>query len=110
MEGKKISSPPLFSHRRCSHRLGYQRCVRKVGLSKNDDYYGRGFPLCCVVEFKLPVTRYAPRTTEIAKILATLRILYGDDYMRELNALAEVEYLKMCKNKVWEKLLKEVED
>ena len=110
MEGKEISSPPLFSHKRWSHRSGCQKCVRYVGLDKNDDSFGKGFPLCAVIEFKLPVYRYTPRTSEIAKLLATLRILYGDDYMRELNALAEVEYLKMCKNKVWEKFLKEVED
>ena len=99
-------SPPLFSHKKWSHREGYQKCVRRVGLSRNADFYGKGFPLCCVIKFRFPVVRYAPRTVEVAKILATLRLLYGDDYMRELNALAEVEYLKMLRNKEWERLLK----
>ena len=108
-EGENLS-PPLFSHRKWRHREGYQRCVIHVGLDKNDDYFGSGFPLCAVIKFKLPVYRYAPRTTEIAKLLATLRLLYGDDYMRELNALVEVEYLKMVRNREWEHLLKEVDE
>jgi len=110
MGREKISSPPLFSHKKWRHRKGYQRCVTHVGLDKNDKHFGSGFPLCAVIKFKLPVHRYAPRTCEIAKLLATLRLLYGDDYMRELNALAEVEYLKMLRNREWEKLLKEVEE
>ena len=108
-EGENLS-PPLFSHRKWRHREGYQRCVRKVGLSRNADFYGKGFPLCAVIKFKFPVIRYAPRTTEIAKLLATLRVLYGDDYMRELNALVELEYLKMVRNREWEHLLKEVDE
>jgi len=110
MEGKEISSPPLFFHTKWRHREGYQKCVRKVGLSRNADFYGKGFPLCAVIKFKFLVIRYAPRTCEIAKLLATLRVLYGDDYMRELNALAELEYLKMVRNREWEHLLREVEE
>ncbi len=108
-EGEK-SSLPLFSHMRWKHRAGYQRCVRHVGMDKNDDYFGGGFPLCAVIKFKFPVYRYAPRTHEVARLLATFRLLYGDDYMRELEVLAEVEYLKMVRNREWEHLLREVEE
>ena len=95
------SSPPLFSHRRCSYRRGYQRCVYFVGIDKNDNYFGEGFPLCAVIKFKRPIYRYTPRSSELAKLLASLRILYGEEYMEELNALAEVEYLKMRREKKW---------
>ena len=102
MSHKNIpSSPPLFSHKRWSHRRGYQRCVYFVGIDKNDDYFGRGFPLCAVIKFKQSIYRYTPRTYEVAKLLASLRILYGDEYMEELMALAEVEYLKMRRDKKW---------
>ena len=110
MERRKKSSPPLFSHKRWSHKEGCQKCVRYVGLEKHDYRYRDGFPICAMVVFRFPVTRYTPRTSEIAKLLASLRILYGDEYMEELNALAEVEYLKMRKNREWEKLLKEVDE
>jgi len=96
MEENEIpSSPPIFSHKRWHHRQGYQRCVEFVGITKNDDYFGRGFPLCAVIEFKQSIYRYAPRTYELAKLLASLRLLYGEEYIEELNALAEVEYLKL---------------
>ena len=95
------SSPPLFSHRKWRHRRGYQRCVYYIGIDKNDDYFGEGFPLNCVIKFKIPVYRYTPRTWEVAKLLATLRILYGEEYMEELMAMAEVEYLKMRRDKKW---------
>jgi len=102
MSDKSIpSTPPLFSHRKWRHRRGYQRCVQYIGIDKNDDFYGGGFPLNCVIKFRLPVCRYTPRTWEIAKLLATLRILYGEEYMEELNALAEVEYLKMRRERKW---------
>ena len=104
------SSPPLFSHKRWSHRRGYQRCVYFVGIDKNDDYFGEGFPLCAVIKFKRPIYRYTPRTYEVAKLLATLKILYGEEYMEELNALAEVEYLKMRRDKKWLTLFGENSD
>jgi len=108
-EGENLS-PPLFSHRKWRHRAGYQKCVTHVGLDKNDKHFGSGFPLCAVIKFKLPVYRYAPRTSEIAKLLATLRLLYGDEYMRELDELAELEYYRMLWRREWEKLLKEVDE
>jgi len=95
------SSPPLFFHKRWSHRRGYQKCVKYIGIDKNNERFGRGFPLCAVIKFRIPVYRYTPRTQEIAKLLATLRILYGEEYMEELNALAEVEYLKMRRRAKW---------
>lgn len=95
------SSLPLFSHKRWSHRQGYQRCVAFVGIDKNDENFGKGFPLCAVIEFKRSIYRYAPRTYEVAKLLASLRILYGEEYMEELMALAEVEYLKMRRERKW---------
>jgi len=110
VEGKENSSPPLFFHKKWSHRLGYQKCVRYVGLGKQDNRYSNGFPIVAMVVFRFPVTFYAPRTREVAKLLATLRLLYGDDYLEELNILAEREYRKMRKYKVWEKLLKEVDE
>jgi len=102
MSNKNIpSTPPLFSHKKWRHRRGYQQCVQYIGIDKNDDFYGDGFPLNCVIKFRLPVYRYTPRTWEVAKLLATLRILYGEEYMEELNALAEVEYLKMRRERKW---------
>jgi len=102
MDKNKISSsPPLFSHKRWSHRRGYQKCVKFIGIDKNDERFGGGFPLCAVIKFRIPVHRYTPRTQEIAKLLATLRILYGEEYMEELLALAEVEYLKMRREQKW---------
>jgi len=98
---KISSSPPLFSHKRWSHRQGYQKCVKYIGIDKNNERFGRGFPLCAVIKFRIPVHRYTPRTQEIAKLLATLRYLYGEEYMEELNALAEVEYLKMRRRAEW---------
>jgi len=111
MSDKDIpSSPPLFSHKRWSHRRGYQRCVAFVGIDKNDEFFGRGFPLCAVIEFKRSIYRYAPRTYEVAKLLASLRILYGEEYMEELLALAEVEYLKMRRERKWLTLFGENSD
>jgi len=96
MEKDKIpSSPPLFRHKRWHHRQDYQRIVEFVGIDKNDEDFGRGFSLCVVIEFKRSIYRYAPRTYELAKLLASLRLLYGEEYMEELNALTEVEYLKL---------------
>ena len=100
-EEKEPSSPPLFSHKRWSHRRGYQKCVKYIGIDKNNERFGRGFPLCAVIKFRIPVTRYAPRTQEIAKLLATLRILYGEEYMEELLALAELEYVRMRRRRAW---------
>ena len=102
MDKNKISSsPPLFFHKRWSHRRGYQKCVKYIGIDRNDERFGRGFPLCAVIKFRIPIYRYTPRTSEIAKLLATLRILYGEEYMEELFALAEVEYLKMRRERKW---------
>jgi len=98
---KISSSPPLFSHKQWSHRKGYQKCVKYIGIDKNNEKFGKGFPLCAVIKFRIPVTRYTPRTYEIAKLLATLRLLYGNEYMEELNALAEIEYLKIRRRLKW---------
>ena len=100
-EAKIPSSPPLFLHKRWSHRRGYQKCIKYIGIDKNNEKYGYGFPLCCVIKFKFPIRRYTPRTSEIAKLLATLRLLYGEEYIEELFALAKVQYLKMRRRKVW---------
>jgi len=100
-EIKIPSSPPLFPHRRGMYGKGYQKCVSYVGLDYNDNYFGQGFPLCAVIKFKRPIYRYTPRTSEIAKLLATLRILYGDAYMEELNTLAEEEYEKLRRDLKW---------
>lgn len=100
-ENKLPSSPPLFSHRKRRHGKGYQRCVAFVGIDKNDENFGQGFPLCVVIRFKRKIFRYAPRTYEVAKLLASLRILYGDKYMEELMAMVEAEYLKMRRDKKW---------
>jgi len=99
-ERKISSSPPLFFHKRWSHRKGYQKCVKYIGIDKNSEKFGKGFPLCAVIKFRIPVTRYTPRTHEIAKLLATLRLLYGEEYMEELFALAKVEYLKMRRREI----------
>jgi len=104
------SSLPLFTHKRWSHRQGYQRCVKFVGIDRNNEWYGKGFPLCAVIKFDFPVLRYAPRTCEVAKLLASLRILYGEEYIEELLALAEVEYLKMRRDKKWLTLFGENSD
>jgi len=90
--------PPIFSHKRWSHRRGYQKCVKYIGIDKNNEKYGYGFPLCCVIKFKFPIHRYTPRTSEIAKLLATLRYLYGEEYMEELFMMAELEYRKMIRS------------
>ena len=95
------SSPPLFFHKKGKHKHGYQKCVAFVGIDKNDDYFGNGFPLCAVIKFKHPIYRYTPRTHEIAKLLATLKLLYGEEYIEELNALAKVEYLKIRRRLKW---------
>ncbi len=100
-EVKISSSPPLFSHKKGRHRYGYQRCVEYVGIDKNNDYFGEGFPLCAVINFRIPVTRYTPRTYEIARLLATLKILYGEEYMEELFAWVELEYVRMRRRKEW---------
>jgi len=100
-EEKISSSPPLFSHKKGKHRQGYQRCVEYVGIDKNDDYYGGGFPLCAVVKFKIPIHRYTPRTYEITRLLATLKILYGEEYMEELLAWTELEYVRMRRERKW---------
>jgi len=102
MDKNKISSsPPLFSHKRWSHRRGYQKCVCYIGIDKNNERFGRGFPLCAVIKFRIPVYRYAPRTREIAKLLATLKILYGKEYMEELLAWTELEYVRMRGRREW---------
>jgi len=102
MSKTKIPSfPPLFSHKKGRHRHGYQRCVAFVGIDKNDDYFGEGFPLCAVIKFKHPIYRYTPRTYELARLLATLKILYGEEYMEELLAWAELEYLRMRCEEKW---------
>ena len=100
-EEKIPSSPPLFSHKKGRHRHGYQRCVAFVGIDKNNDYFGEGFPLCAVVQFKHPIYRYTPRTYELARLLATLKILYGEEYMEELLAWTELEYMRMRRRAEW---------
>jgi len=100
-KAKISSSPPLFSHKKGKQRHGYQRCVTFVGIDKNDDYFGEGFPLCAVIKFKRSIYRYTPRTYEIARLLATLKILYGKEYMEELLAWAELEYVRMRREKKW---------
>ena len=100
-EEKIPSSPPLFSHKKGRHRHGYQQCVEYVGIDKNDDYFGEGFPLCAVIEFKYRIYRYTPRTYELARLLASLKILYGEKYMEELLALTEVEYVRMRGRVEW---------
>ena len=102
MSKEKIpSSPPLFSHKKGKHRHGYQKCVEYVGIDKNDDYFGEGFPLCAVVKFKRSIYRYTPRTYELARLLATLKILYGEEYMEELLAWTELEYKRMRRRAEW---------
>ena len=102
MSNKNIpSSPPLFSHKKGKHRHGYQRCVEYVGIDKNDNYFGEGFPLCAVIKFTIPIVRYTPRTYELARLLATLKILYGEEYIEELLAWTELEYMRMRRRKVW---------
>jgi len=98
---KISSSPPLFFHKRGSLRRGYQKCVKYIGIDKNNERFGEGFPLCAVVQFKRPIYRYTPRTYELARLLATLKILYGEEYMEELLAWAELEYVRMRRRKVW---------
>jgi len=95
------SSPPLFSHKKGRHRHGYQKCVEFVGIDKNDDYFGEGFPLCAVIKFNRLIYRYTPRTYELARLLATLKILYGEKYMEELLGWAELEYTKMRRRAEW---------
>jgi len=102
MEENKIpSSPPLFRHKRWHHRHGYQQCVKYVGIDKNNEDFGEGFPLCAVIKFKRPIYRYAPRTHELARLLAALKILYGEEYMEELFAWMELEYVRMRREKKW---------
>ena len=100
-EVKIPSSPPLFSHKKGKHGYGYQRCVAFVGIDKNDDYFGGGFPLCAVIKFKRRIYRYTPRTYELARLLATLKILYGEEYIEELLAWAELEYVRMRRRAEW---------
>ena len=100
-EEKIPSSPPLFSHKKWRHRKGYQKCVYYIGIDKNDDYFGEGFPLNCVIKFKIPVYRYTPRTYEIARLLATLKILYGEEYIEELLAWAELEFMRIRRRREW---------
>ena len=100
-EVKISSSPPLFSHKKGRHRHGYQRCVEYVGIDKNNDSYGEGFPLCAVIKFRIPITRYTPRTYEIARLLATLKILYGEEYIEELLVWAKLEYMRMRRRREW---------
>jgi len=102
MEEEKIpSSPPLFKHKQWHHRHGYQQCVKYVGIDKNNDYFGEGFPLCAVIKFRRPIYRYAPRTYELARLLASLKLLYGEEYMDELFAWMELEYVRMRREKKW---------
>ena len=100
-EEKILSSPPLFSHKRWSHRRGYQKCVKYIGIDKNNERFGRGFPLCATIKFKYPIYRYTPRTSEIAKLLATLKLLYGEEYIEELLVWAELQYVRMRRRKAW---------
>jgi len=95
------SSPPLFRHKKWSHRRGYQKSVKFIGIDRNYETFGKGFPLCVAIEFKKPVFRYTPRSYEIAKLLASLLILYGEEYMDELFALTLIEYNKMRREKKW---------
>jgi len=102
MSNKNIPfSPPLFSHKKGRHRRGYQRCVYYIGIDRNNKDFGKGFPLNCVIKFKIPVYRYTPRTYEVARLLATLKILYGEEYMEELLAWAELEYIRMRRRAEW---------
>jgi len=100
-KNKIPSSPPIFSHKRWSHRKGYQACVKFVGIDKNRESFGKGFPLCAVIKFRRPIYRYCPRTYELARLLATLKILYGEEYMEELFAWMELEYVRMRREKKW---------
>ena len=68
----------LLTHYKGAGRKRYQRCVRFVGITPNEERYGEGVILPATVQFRFPVKRYTPTTEELARLVASFCFLYGD--------------------------------
>lgn len=85
----------LLAHYANSGKRKYQKCVRYVGLTPNEDKYGKGVILPATVEFKFPVKRYCPTTEELAKLVASFCVLYGDFFWEDFVARVKKHYWEM---------------
>ena len=87
----------LLTHFYRTGRKRYQRCVKFVGITPNEERFGDGVILPATVEFKFPVKRYTPTTEELAKLVASFCFLYGDFFLADFCERVKRHYWEMVK-------------
>ena len=85
----------LLSHFKNKGRKYYQRCVKFVGITPNQERFGKGVILPVAVEFKFSVKRYCPTTEELARMVASFCFLYGDFFWEDFCERVEKHYKRM---------------
>jgi len=87
----------LLTHYKGAGRKHYQKCVRFVGITPNEEKFGEGVILPATVQFKFPVRRYTPTTEELAKLIASFCFLYGDFFWEDFISRVKKHYWKMVR-------------
>jgi len=87
----------LLSHYRTVRKRKLQKCVKFVGLTPNEEKFGKGVILPATVEFRIPVRRYCPTTEELAKLVASFCLLYGDFFWDDFVERVKEHYWKMVR-------------
>jgi len=87
----------LLTHYKGAGRKRYQRCVRFVGITPNEDRFGEGVILPVTVQFRFPVWRYTPTTEELAKLVASFCFLYGDFFWEDFISRVKKHYWRMVR-------------
>ena len=87
----------LLTHYKGAGRKHYQKCVRFVGITPNEERYGEGVILPATVQFKFPVRRYTPNTEELARLVASFCFLYGDFFWEDFISRVKKHYWRMVR-------------
>ena len=87
----------LLTHYKGAGRKRYQKCVRFVGITANEERFGEGVILPATVEFKFPVRRYTPTTEELSKLVASFCLLYGDFFWEDFISRVKKHYWRMVR-------------
>ncbi|MCD6137220.1 MAG: hypothetical protein J7J91_01335 [Deltaproteobacteria bacterium] len=87
----------LLTHYKGAGRKRYQKCVRFVGITANEERFGEGVILPATVQFKFPVRRYTPTTEELSKLVASFCLLYGDFFWEDFISRVKKHYWRMVR-------------
>ena len=85
----------LLSHYVGTGKRRKQKCVKYVGITPNNEKFGKGVILPATVEFRFPVKRYCPTTEELAKLVASFCFLYGDFFWEDFCERVRKHYKRM---------------